>query len=399
MRSRMPVPAALAVDPQVPSAPPASSLRREIGRRIDRAEGPRLVCVAGLHGNEPAGVAALERVFSALEADGEPLAGGLIGLAGNLAALEAGRRFLDRDLNRMWKERTLAEIRAGARRSREDAELAALDAALAGELGAANGHRVFLLDLHTTSGDGPAFAVLDDSLPNRRFALHFPVPLVLGLEEELVGTLVFDLSARGVTSLAFEGGRHDDSAAVERCEAAVWIALDAAGLLPRGLRARAEAARRRLRSNRGETPQLVEVLYRHRISEEDGFRMRPGFASFDPIERGQTLAADRGGLVASPLAGRLLMPLYQPQGDDGFFIARPVARFWFELSATLRRLRVDRLLRFLPGVAPHPTVADTYVVHRRVARFLVRQIFHLLGFRRLEAGPRHLVFSRRPEGL
>lgn len=127
--------------------------------------------------------------------------------------------------------------------------------------------------------------------------------------------------------------------------------------------------------------------------------MQPGFASFDPVERGQPLATDRGGIVRSPRGGRLLMPLYQPLGDDGFFLARSVPRFWFELSATLRRWRVGRLLGLLPGVSRHPTVADTFVVHRRIARFLVRDLFHLLGFRRLEAGPRHVVFTRRPEGL
>jgi hypothetical protein len=382
---------------RAPAAAP-TAIPRQLGRRIDRPEGPRLVCVAGLHGNEPAGVAALTRVFAALDAAGERLGGGLVAFAGNLGALAQGRRYLDRDLNRMWRSRTLEKVRGGARETREDDELAALDAALAAALAEPHG-RVFLLDLHTTSGSGPAFAVLDDALPNRRFALAFPVPLVLGLEEELVGTMVFDLSARGVTALAFEGGRHDDPASVDRCEAAVWIALDAAGVLPRALRARAEAGRKLLRACRGETPQLVEVLYRHRITREDRFRMRPGFASFDPVTEGQPLATDRRGEVTSPRDGRLLMPLYQPLGDDGFFVARPVARFWFELSATLRRLRVEGALRLLPGIGRHPRAADSFVVHRRVERWLVRDLFHLLGYRRVDSGPQHVVYTRRPEGL
>ena len=177
------------------------------------------------------------------------------------------------------------------------------------------------------------------------------------------------------------------------------LALDAAGVLPRALRPRADAARRLLRAARGETPQLVEVLYRHRITSEDGFRMRPGFASFDAVREGQPLATDRAGEVTSPRDGHLLMPLYQPLGDDGFFVARPVARFWFELSATLRRLRVEGALRLLPGIGRHPRAADSFVVHRRVARGLVRDLFHLLGYRRIDSGPKHVVYTRRPEGL
>jgi hypothetical protein len=76
-----------------------------------------------------------------------------------------------------------------------------------------------------------------------------------------------------------------------------------------------------------------------------------------------------------------------------------VPRFWFELSATLRRLHFDRVLRFVPGIRPHPTHPDSFLVSRRLARYLVREVCHLLGYKRLEAGARPFVFTRRPEGL
>ena len=44
----------------------------------------------------------------------------------------------------------------------------------------------------------------------------------------------------------------------------------------------------------------------------------------------------------------------QGQGSDGFFLASQVKPFWLELSAVLRRLRLDTLLRILPGVSAHP---------------------------------------------
>jgi hypothetical protein len=389
-------PAAL-VPPAVPGEP-AAPVARRLGRRIDDPAGRWLVVVAGIHGNEPAGVAAVARVFAALEASGERLPGAFVAFGGNLGALAEKRRYLDRDLNRAWSESNLARVWAGGRKSREDAELAELERELSTTLAAAKG-RVFLLDLHTTSGDGPPFAVLDDSLPNRRFALAFPVPLVLGLEEELAGTMVFHWTAQGITWLAFEGGQHDDPRSVDRSEAAIWIALDAAGLVPRPLRARVEAARELLRASRGEAPQLVEVLYRHKIDESHRFRMKPGYKSFESVVEGEELAHDKSGTVRSPRAARLLMPLYQPQGEDGFFLAVPVPRFWFELSATLRRLRADRLLRILPGVRPFADRPETFLVSRRVARAFVPPLFHLLGYKRLDHGPRHYVFTRRAEGL
>jgi succinylglutamate desuccinylase len=361
------------------------------------ADGPWLICVAGIHGNEPSGLSALERVFAAIEASGERLAGGFVAFAGNLGALAAGRRYLDRDLNRLWSAEALERLRAGVPAGcAEERELDELHDELASALAEARG-RVHLLDLHSTSGRGPAFAVLDDALPNRRFALELPVPLVLGLEEELVGTMVFHWTARGVRCVAFEGGQHDDPASVDRSEAAVWIALDATGILPPALRGRAEAGRRLLRSGRNGTPQLVEVVYRHRIAPADRFRMAPGFASFDAVEAGQPLATDARGTVAAPRRGRLLMPLYQPQGEDGFFVAVPVGRIGFELSALLRRLRIDRVLPHLPGVSRHPRERDTLVVNRLIARWAVREVFRLLGYQRVEKGRWRVVYRRRVE--
>jgi len=115
------------------------------------------------------------------------------------------------------------------------------------------------------------------------------------------------------------------------------------------------------------------------------------------VRAGEPLARDRRGEVAAPLDGYMLMPLYQLRGEDGFFLVAPVPRFWFELSATLRRLHADRLLRWLPGVRVHRELDDAYLVSRRIARWLAPEIFHLLGYRRLDAGPRHYLFRRRAD--
>ncbi len=371
-----------------------ASLPRELGRRIDDPRGACLLVVAGLHGNEPAGVTALGRVFAALEVASAPLRGGLVAFAGNRGALAAGARFLDRDLNRMWTSETLRRAHAGELAEPEAAELVELDGAVSRTLAEATG-RVYFLDLHSTSGGGPPFVVLDDALPSRRLALAFPVPLVLGLEEQLAGTLVFQTTARGIIGFAFEAGRHEDPATVDRAEAAVWLALASTGILPRTLTARAERARRFLRSSRGASPHLAEVLYRHRIAAEDEFRMEPGWSNFDRVRAGELLAHDRRGPVVAPRDGRLLMPLYQTRGEDGFFIVEPIRRFWFELSATLRRLHADRLLPLLPGVRRARELPDAFVVSRRIARWLVPEVFHLLGYTRLDAGPGHFLFRRR----
>jgi succinylglutamate desuccinylase len=139
----------------------------------------------------------------------------------------------------------------------------------------------------------------------------------------------------------------------------------------------------------------VEVRYRHVVRSTDGFSMRPGFESFARVHAGQALADDATGPVKCPESGRILLPLYQGVGDDGFFLSRDVRPFWLRLSAWLRQLRADRLLAWLPGIRRHAELPDTLVADPGVARWLVLEIFHLFGFRKLRSEPGKLVFSRR----
>jgi len=155
------------------------------------------------------------------------------------------------------------------------------------------------------------------------------------------------------------------------------------------------AARELLAAATGDLPRVVEITYRHAITPEDRFRMHPGFASFSTVHAGQTLATDLRGPVAAPEDALLLMPLYQPQGSEGFFLVRPIHPFWLRLSARLRRWKLDRRLTLLPGVHRHPTIPQTYLVDPGTARWLVRELFHLLGYRQEQDEGRFRVFRRR----
>ena len=95
------------------------------------------------------------------------------------------------------------------------------------------------------------------------------------------------------------------------------------------------------------------------------------------------------------LHGRILMPLYQEQGEDGFFVVRRVRPMWLRLSEFLRRLNLERYLHLLPGVHPNPALAESFTIDRRYARWFALEIFHLLGFRRPGEAGRYVVMARR----
>jgi hypothetical protein len=123
--------------------------------------------------------------------------------------------------------------------------------------------------------------------------------------------------------------------------------------------------------------------------------MEPGFLSLQQVGRGQLLATDRQGEIPACCGGMVLMPLYQEQGEDGFFLVQSVQPVWLEISTALRRLRIERMLHWLPGIRRDSIEPLTFEVNGRIARWFTLEIFHLLGFRRLAQKGRKLKLSRR----
>jgi succinylglutamate desuccinylase len=348
------------------------------------APGPTVISVVALHGNERAGIAAVRRVADQVPAleRGEWMA-----LTGNRTATAMGVRFLDRDLNRRWSDASRAST--GAAEDREQHELReALDAAFARARGP-----VYLIDLHTTSGPGNPFTVFADTLRCRDAAHALPIPMILGLDEHLDGTLVDYVAGLGHAAVAVEGGAHTDPDAPATLEAAVLLTLHATRLLD-PLTHSPESSRTRLRRDAHSIPQVLEVRHRHAVAAGDAFHMHAGFASFDQVRAGQLLARDRRGEIHAPMSGHLLMPLYQAQGDDGFFVVRAVWRGWLAMSRVLRNAGGDRIVPYLPGVR---RTADpgVYLVDRRIARWGALEVMHLLGYRREDDEGRVLRVRRR----
>lgn len=369
---------------------------REIGHAGGYAPGPTLICVAALHGNEPAGVRALRRVFDGLLAERLSIRGEFAGLVGNVAALRDGRRHTDEDMNRMWgadrvDERGRSREASSSSEVREQGELIReLNRLLEHATG-----EVLVLDFHTASSDTPPFTVLGDTLRNREFARRFPLPIVLGLEEHILGTLMEHMSERGHIGVAVEGGRHDDPAAVDHLESAAWLALACAGCLDRKDIPNADLHEARLRRAVVGIPAVLEIIHRHEAAPD--FRMKPGLQNFQPVRRGEALATEDGRTVPAPRAGRVFLPRYQPTGNDGFFMARPVNPVWLALSARLRRTSLPALTMRLPGVRRHVRKKNSLEVRGRLARRLTRKVFHLLGFRVLAPQRGGLLLERRRE--
>ncbi len=361
--------------------------------------GPTLIVIGGIHGNEPAGALAARRVAEDLGCKTRLLRGEVVLLSGNTRALARKVRYIDKDLNRHWTPESISGVKSAtksegpfASAKSEDLELRELLTLFEQASERARGE-LYFLDLHTTSAHGVPFATVGDTLRNRKFALSFPTTIVLGLEEQIEGTMLEHVNNLGAVTMGFEAGQHDAHTSIDHHEAVIWIALVAAGLWRRD--APEFGSSRAILERAGGGARIVEVRHRHAIAPADEFVMEPEFENFQPVQRGQILARDRRGGITASETGMVLLPLYQKLGDDGFFLGRKVKPFWLKLSALLRHCRISNYVHLLPGVRRQSEDDNTFKVNTKIARILPLQFFHLLGFRKRRWSGDVLTVSRR----
>jgi succinylglutamate desuccinylase len=287
-----------------------------------------------MHGNEPAGVLALETVMHLL--DREPLVnpdfkfkGRLLALIGNTRAYQKKKRFIQKDINRQWTKENIARIRQtpAPALEAEDLEIKELLEIIEAEIEACQPARIVMLDLHTTSATGGIFAIATDHPESVRIAVELHAPVITGMLRGLQGTTLHYFTGENfkypVVGAAFEAGQHDDPLSANRSIAAVINCMRSIGNV------RAEDVENRhdelLIEYSKDLPKIADLVKVHHISADDRFEMRPGYRNFQPVIRGEILAQDRNGTIRSPEDGLILMPLYQPQGSDGFFLVKQIA--------------------------------------------------------------------------
>ena len=311
------------------------SKQRIIGRYEGQEKGPLYICVGAMHGNEPAGVKAIDMVIKML--DVEPIRnphfsfkGNVIGLIGNLQAYSQGKRYLDRDLNRSFDADLLKRLQVlpPQELAGEDREFVELDALIRKEISAYAPDKVVFLDLHTTSSRGGVFTICRDKQEDIKIGSALHAPIVLGMLEGLKGTtlhyFVPEVLGVDVTPITFESGQHEEKMSVNRAVAGLICCMRAFGSVqPDVVENHHE---RTLMTYCEPLPKVTELLKVHAITPADDFEMRQGYENFQPVSAGETVAMDKQGPITVAEDCRILMPLYQAQGEDGFFLVKDIDR-------------------------------------------------------------------------
>jgi len=145
----------------------------------------------GVHGDETGPIEVLANVLDALSRQPRALAVDLMVCVGNIDAIAAGKRFIDADLNRMFRP-VRGSLASAAEAARADTMIAATDAFFAGA-----GPDRWHLDLHTAIRPSvyPTFAIVPDLI-----AEEGKCALISWLGQAAIGAIIMNPQSAGTYS-------------------------------------------------------------------------------------------------------------------------------------------------------------------------------------------------------
>jgi succinylglutamate desuccinylase len=312
---------------------------RIIGTYDDNNEGPLLFVFGGMHGNEPSGVLALEEIFEMLKR--EPTTnpnfvfhGRIVGVKGNLAAFKQQKRFIVKDLNRQFTLDNINRIqneKDAAELDSEDKELRDILEFVNEEIEAYDPKKIVFLDMHTTTAFGGIFSIATDDPESQRIAVELHAPVIRKLIDGIQGTTLHYFNkenfGRETVAVTFESGQHDEELSIKRAIAAITNCLRSIGCVSSAVVENKHDSIL-IEYSKG-LPKIADLLYCHSIGPDDDFNMKEGYKNFHYVKKDEILAFDKKGEIRSKNDGRILMPLYQKQGEDGFFIIETIEEFGF----------------------------------------------------------------------
>ena len=161
-----------------------------------------VVLSVGVHGDETGPIEVVAWVLDALSREPQSLAVDLMVCVGNVDAIAAGKRFIDADLNRMFRP-VRGDLANMAEAARADDMIAATEAFFAGA-GPVRWH----LDLHTAIRPSvyPTFAIVPDLIAEEGKAA-----LVTWLGQAAIGAIIMNPSSAGTYS--YYSAEHHGAAA------------------------------------------------------------------------------------------------------------------------------------------------------------------------------------------
>ena len=180
-----------------------------------------IIFIGGIHGNEKSGVSALNMFFKQIQTLNIKIEGTVIGLIGNLSALKQNKRYIEVDMNRIWKNKITNSIKNNS----EENEIIILKSLIDKIIALKKKKNICIIDLHNTSSANGVFTIVNNR-KEEKIASTLKIPVINNLFQKVRGSLAEYYNSKGVTSIVFEGGAIGDPAAVNNHEAGIWKILE-----------------------------------------------------------------------------------------------------------------------------------------------------------------------------
>jgi len=308
---------------QYENSPQANFITKETHNNYERVVGNyhsnndnTMIFVAAVHGNEKSGVTALNKFFTEIKKNQTKIQGTVIGLVGNLSALNENKRYITQDMNRLWTPKTIESKTQNS----DKTELKIIKNYIDKIISLKKKKNICIVDLHNTSSTNGVFTIVNNN-KEKNVATCLNIPIISNLFNKIKGSLVEYYNSKNVTSIVFEGGSIGDPASIKNHEAGIWKILEKQKLIhPEAIPKRVKGNINKMTAFAKKTNGTYKVKYIHKIQPHDDFLMHPNMHNFQKIQKGEIIADDKSGPIKSPLSGHLLMPLYQEQGKEGFYI-------------------------------------------------------------------------------
>tara|TARA_B100000579_G_scaffold214240_1_gene175177 strand:- start:7386 stop:10157 length:2772 start_codon:yes stop_codon:yes gene_type:complete len=277
-----------------------------------------IIFIASIHGNETSGSIALKKVFQEVRDSNIKMEGTVIGLIGNMAAAKNNMRYIDCDMNRMWTNNIINS--KSNNHTNEKKELLMLKELIDKIIALKKKKNITIIDLHNTSSPNGVFTIVNN-LREKNLANSLKIPTINNLFSKVKGSLAAHYSDKGIASIVFEGGAIGDPASINNHEAGIWKILEKRNFITKNLIPKqALRNKKEMRDFSAKTTGFYEVKYIYKIKGKEDFIMNPNMQNFEKLKKGQSIARNQDGPITAPMNGYLLMPLYQKQGKEGFYI-------------------------------------------------------------------------------
>jgi succinylglutamate desuccinylase len=257
--------------------------------------------MGGVHGNEPCGVQAVERLAREFRSGALSLAKGtLLLVIANEEALRGNVRSVHRNLNRLFKDNSGESDCYETRRAEQLKEL----------LASAD----FALDLHSTTSASPPFLMCEDD--------GIATALRMRLERVVVGWATLGSGAlsgdtetwarrHGATAFTLECGQHSDPVAAEVAYQAAYQFLSITELISDT-------------STHNDPEPSVLRLYGVKLKVDENFKFSKSYSGFDAVSAGELVGRDSHGEHRADRPSRIIFPIDPAKaaiGDELYLLA------------------------------------------------------------------------------